>query len=381
MSKNELRPPNRPSPYEDSKPNQQSIPDGAAFPNHLTRRRFIGDTVGFCVAGPAMLAGLARDVNARPGFSPIRKRLPNPYMENGRPIVVIVRGTDFPTMLAKGMELLGGFSKFGTGKSAVVKPNFVFDQRTHYPTTTDEASVLTTVQYLQREGFVDITVADRRAKKVNGRAGGKFEWSGMNDMARAGGFKTDSLLDDSVADAVEVRDARWTEMSSVGVIRTIYEADLIINMPTLKRHTMTNLTCALKNMMGVLDVPTTQDMHLWGEANTATRESMSEEAVWRRLALTIAEAALAVSPDLTVIDARKVLCRDHVSVRTGEPRNANRLIISGDPLAADLYATQILKEVYEPYELGFTRDTFQHASRLGVGLADPGSIALKEVEA
>ena len=347
----------------------------------LTRRKFIGGTLGFCVAGPAILTGLAANGQARTAFSPIRRRLPNPYVENGKPIVVIVRGTDFPTMLAKGMERLGGFSMFGTGKSVVVKPNFVFDQITQYPTTTDEASVLTTVQYLQREGFADITVADRRAKKVNGRAGGKFEWSGMNDTARAGGFKTDSLLDDAVAEAVEVRDARWTEMSSIGVIKSIYEADLIINMPTLKRHTMTNLTCALKNMMGVLDVPTTQNMHLWGDENTAARESMSQDALWRRLALTIAEAALAVSPELTVIDARKVLCRDHLSVRTGEPRDANRLIISGDPLAADLYATRILKEVYEPYELGFTQDTFEHAAQLGVGVADPAGIALKEVDA
>ncbi len=352
------------------------------MPNReLTRRKFIGETLGFCVAGPAILTGLAADGKARAAFSPIRSRLPNPYVENGRPIVVIVRGTDFPAMLAKGMELLGGFARFGNDKSVIVKPNFVFDQRTRYPTTTDEASVLTTVQYLQREGFADITVADRRANKVNGRAGGKFEWSGMNDKARAGGFKTDSLLDDSVAEAVEVSDARWTEMSSIGVIKTIYQANLIINMPTLKRHTMTNLTCALKNMMGVLDVPTTQNMHLWGDENTAARESMSEAALWRRLALTIAEAAMAVSPEVTVIDARKVLCRDHVSVRTGQPRKANRLIISGDPLAADLFATRILKEVHEAYELGFTRDTFAYAEQLGVGLADPAGIVLKEVDA
>jgi uncharacterized protein (DUF362 family) len=348
--------------------------------DELTRRKFIGEAAGFCVAGPAILTGLAAEAKARAAFSPIRRRLPNPYVENGRPIVVIVRGTDYPAMLAKGMELLGGFSRFGNNRSVIVKPNFVFDQRTQYPTTTDEASVLTTVQHLQSEGFKDITVADRRANKINGRAGGKFEWSGMNDKARAGGFKTDSLLDDAVAEAVEVRDARWTEMSSIGVIKTIYEADLIINMPTLKRHTMTNLTCALKNMMGVLDVPTTQNMHLWGDENTAARESMAQEALWRRLALTIAEVAQAVSPELTLIDARKLLCKDHVSVRTGEPRDANRLIISGDPLAADVCATQIMKEVHEPYELGFTRDTFEYAARLGVGVADPDGLVLKEVD-
>jgi uncharacterized protein (DUF362 family) len=345
-----------------------------------TRRTFLSNLMGLCVAGPAVLKGYTNGDKIRESISPIRKRLPNPYMENGKPIVLIVRGNDFSSMLKKGMEILGGFSTFGTDKSVIVKPNFVFDKRTQYPTTSDEGTVLATVKHLQKEGFKNITVADRRGKKKNGRAGGKFEWSGMNDMARTGGFTTDSLMDDSAAETVLVKDKRWEVLPSVGVIKKIYEADLIINMPTLKRHTMTNLTCSLKGMMGVLDVPTTQFMHLWGDENKAFRETISDDDVLRRLCLTIPEVAMAVSPEMTVIDARKVLCKDHVSVRTGEPREANRLIISGDSLAADIYAAKILKELYEPYELGYTKNSFDYAAKLGIGVADPDGIVLKEVE-
>lgn len=333
-----------------------------------------------CVAGPTVLKAFTEGMAIHETFSPIRNRLPNPYIENGKPIVLIVRGNEFSPMLAKGMEILGGFSKFGTDKSVIVKPNFVFDKRTQYPTTTDEGSVLTTVKHLQKEGFKNITVADRRGKKTNGRAGGKFEWSGLNDEAKTGGFGTDSLMDDGIAETIQVKDKRWTELTTVGVIKKIYESDLIINMPTIKRHSMTNLSCSLKNMMGVLDVSTTQFMHLWGDENKSARESMSDEDALRRLCLTIAEVTMAVSPEMTVIDARKVLCKDHLSVRTGEPRDANRLIISGDPLAADIYATRILKELYEPYKLGLTKDTFEYAARLGVGIADPDGIVLKQVE-
>ncbi len=346
-----------------------------------TRRTFMGDMLGLCLAGPAAVRGLAAKATPPDEFFPVRKRLPNPFMENGKPVVVMVRGNDFGAMLAKGMELLGGFTRFGNHRSVIVKPNFVFDKRTHYPTTTDEASVLTTVQFLQKEGFDRITVADRRANRTHGRAGGKFEWSGLNDKAEAGGFSTDSLMDDSKAETVVVRDESWQQMPSIGVIKKIYDADLIINMPTVKRHTQTNLTCSLKNMMGVLDVPTTENMHLWGDDNTARRESMLPGEVTRRLCLTIAEAAMAVSPEMTVIDARKVLCRDHLSVRSGEPRDANRLIISGDPVAADICAARLLKEVHEPYELAFTRDTFDYAAELGIGVADPAGFVVKEVDA
>lgn len=89
---------------------------------------------------------------------------------------------------------------------------------------------------------------------------------------------------------------------------------------------------------------------------------------------------MAVGPEMTVIDARQVLCKNHLNVQTGLPLEANRLIISGDSLAADMVAAGILKEVYEPYDLGFTRDTFKYAAQLGIGVANPEKIVIKEVE-
>ena len=346
----------------------------------LTRRMFVGSSLAFCLAGPGLLKTFAREKPPAGIGRPCRKRLPNPYVENGKPVVVIVHGNDFPTMLAKAMTMLGGLAKFGANRPVIVKPNFVFDKITRYPATTDERSVLTVVEQLQKEGFADITVADRRGKKVNGRAGGKFEWSGLNEKAEGGGFRTDSLLDNEAAEAYEVRDARWTTMPAYGVIRKIYDAGLIINMPTVKRHTETNLTCALKNLMGVLDVPTTDNMHLWGEANKAAHDALNRDKLSRRLCLAIAEAASAVTPDLTIIDARTVLCRNHLGVAGGDPRTANRIIVSADPLAADMVAAQVLKEVDESYDLGWSRDTFAHAARLGIGVNEAAGIVLKEVK-
>jgi uncharacterized protein (DUF362 family) len=351
------------------------------MPKHqVSRRTFLGEALGACVATPGLLKTSSLAALSNQQFSPPRSQLPNPFTKEGKPIVVVVRGSDFPAMFEKGVELLGEFSRFGTYRSVIVKPNFVFDQRTRYPATTDEQSVLTVVRRLQAEGFGDITVADRRGNKANGRAGGKFEWSGLNDIAEAEDFKTDSLLDDSEAEAVQVRDERWTEMPSIGVIKTVYDADLIINMPTIKRHTQTNFTCALKNMMGVLDVPTTQLMHLWGEENKQRYDSMPRDEVWRRLCLTIAEAASAVRPEMTIVDARTVLTEHHVNVRTGGPKDANCLIMSGDSLAVDVQAAQLLKSVHAEFDLGNTATTFEYAARLDLGNSDPDAVVLKEAE-
>jgi len=346
-----------------------------------TRRKFIGNALGLCVAGPEIVKNFANSINSNEEIFPIRKGRSNPYMKNGKPVVVIIRGSNYLDMLEKGMAELGGFSKFGNPNSIIIKPNFVFDKRTKYPTTTDINSILSTIDHLKREGYTNITVADRRAKRVNGRAGGKFEWSGLNKKAETGGFTTDSLMDNGVAEAVQVKNDKWKEMPAIGVLKKVYDTDLIINMPTLKRHSITNLTCSLKNMMGVLDADTTNNMHLWGEKNKARRESMPKDEVTKRLCRTIAEAAMAVNPDMTIIDARKILCKDHLSVGTGMPKEANCLIISGDSLAADICAAKILKEVYPPYELGFTKDTFVHASELGIGVANPDNFILKEIVA
>ena len=53
----------------------------------------------------------------------------------------------------------------------------------------------------------------------------------------------------------------------------------------------------------------------------------------------------------------------------------------GDPVAADVYAARVLKEVHEPFELGFSNETFAYAARLGLGVDDPGAVVLKEVDA
>lgn len=369
-------------------PTDRQPKNGAGRDKGLTRRSFLGGALGLLVAGAAA-AGSARRgaVVPRPGQdatslrSP-RRRLPNPYQEGGKPVVVVVRGTDFAAMLAKAMAALGGFARFGAAHPVVVKPNFVFDKVTRYPTTSDEGAVLTLVEFLQKEGFRDITVADRRGKKAaDGRAGGKFEWSGLNDKAEAGGFKTDSLLDNDVAPTVMVKDDRWTELPAYGVLKAIYDAPLIINMPTLKRHAMSALSGSLKNLMGVLDVPTTETMHLWLPEQKARHDALSKDELDRRLCASIAEAASAVNPELTVIDARTVLRRHHLDHVSGGPVAANRLIISGDAVAAERAAVDVLKEAAPEYELGIGREMLDRAAALGLGAADPSGFVLKVMDA
>ena len=332
-------------------------------------------TAGF-IAAPAF----ARNINARETpepqqLLPIRKKLPNPFMAGGKPLVIIVEGDDYTKMLAKALKEIGGFSKFGTDKSVLLKPNFIRDIKTEYPVTTCPKAVLETVDVLFKEGFKEITVGESRNIK-DGKPVGMFNYGGVNAAAEKRGFKTTGLIDEEV---VKVTSDKWNILPQVGVYKRLYDTDIIINMPVVKEHLMTGFTCALKNNMGSIDEPTCMLMHYWGDKYKKLHDSMPREKVHQRLSKSIAEAAHAVSPELTIIDARKVLAKSHLEMPRGKVVAANKLIVSGDQLAADVIAAEVFKEVHPELDLKFTVETFKLAEELGIGSADKSRMVIKQL--
>ena len=331
----------------------------------ITRRTFLGGLLSWCVAGPLALKSLGKE--QKTSFLPCRKRLPNPYVENGKPVVVVVHGTEFAPMLAKGMEILGGFARFGIDKAVHLKPNLVAPSP--YPVTADGSSILTTVEILQKEGFKDITIAESSSI---GRATKVFSFYGLDKKAEKGGFKVKDLYDDGV---VRVKDDRWVAMPSVGIFKDVYETPLIINMPTIKQHNDVQFTCALKNMMGPIDSQTRMDMHRVGPAYEAedrdTKLHMSH--------LAVAEIAAAIDPELTIIDARYGLGKSHLFTSGGVSVKLDRIIISGDSLAADRIAAEVLAEYYDGFQVEMAKPHLDHAAYLGLGAASIDDVIIKNV--
>lgn len=342
----------------------------------LSRRSFIAGAAGIIAAAPALARSESLSVNSVDGeILPVRKKLPNPYIEGGKPIVVIVEGDYYPAMLAKAMEELGGFARFGKDKSVLLKPNFIRDIKTDFPITTCPEAVLSTVDSLYSEGFTRITVADSRNIK-DGKPVGMFNYGGINEAAAKKGFQTSGLIDEEV---VKVKGKSWKILPHVGVYKRLYETDIIINMPVVKEHLMTAFTCALKNNMGSIDEATCMLMHYWGKEYKSIHDSMPRDKVHQRLCQSIAEAAEAVNADLTIIDARKVLAKSHLEMPKGEVLTANKLIISGDQLAADVIAAEVFKEVHPALDIKHSHETFKIAAELGIGVAEKSQMVIKKL--
>ena len=330
----------------------------------ITRRHFLGDTCVFFAGGALALESLAQQ--QKPSFLPCRKRLPNPYVENGKSIVVVVHGTQFAPMLAKGMGILGGFARLGKNKAVHLKPNFV--AASPYPVTTDGLSLLSTIEFLKKEGFNDITIAEF-AYSYRAYA---FQLYNLDEKAKIGGFKVKDLFDDEV---VLVKDRRWVAIPSASVFKSVYETPLIINMPTLKQHAPMQFTCALKNTMGQVNRTTRKDMHREGIEYNA--ESPDRKTIMSHRA--IAEIASAIDPDLTIIDARYCLGKSHHLSWGGISLKADRIIISGDALAADRVAAEVLAECYSGFKTEMAILQLEHAAHLGLGALNRDQIVIKDV--
>ncbi|MFC1543179.1 DUF362 domain-containing protein, partial [Candidatus Neomarinimicrobiota bacterium] len=132
-------------------------------------------------------------------------------------------------------------------------------------------------------------------------------------------------------------------------------------------------TCALKNMMGLIDKQSRSDMHRRGSAY----EEEDRNTKRRMSHLAVAEIAAAIAPDLTIIDARYGLGRSHQA--RGVSVKLDRVIISGDPLAADRVAADVLEQYYDGFQAEMASPHLDHAAHLGLGAASIDDMIIKDV--
>lgn len=139
------------------------------------------------------------------------------------------------------------------GGRVLIKPNFVAP----FPAaTTDLAVVAFFVEAVRRHGGVPI-VGESSGFEFDTQA--TFRVLGVEELARrlnvalvnfeAGGY-----------DSVDL----GAGLGSVEVARAAVHADLIVNLPVLKGHSVTLMTGAVKNLFGVLSKPSRRRVHAVG---------------------------------------------------------------------------------------------------------------------
>ncbi len=193
-----------------------------------------------------------------------------------------------------------------------LKPNLVLGKPASSGATTHPEIVEGIICYFQARGYEDLCIME--SSWVGEKTERAFEVCGYRDLAENYQVKLINLKKDATVQR-QVGDLALTVCSSP------LEVDYLINLPVLKAHCQTKLTCALKNMKGC--VPD------------------SEKRRFHRLGLykPIAHLSAALPVDLVIVDG---ICGDLTFEEGGNPVPMGRLFAGTDPVLIDSYAASLL---------------------------------------
>jgi len=217
--------------------------------------------------------------------------------------------------------------------SIAIKPNLVVAKPADSGATTHPQVAAGILEYLKDNGFHNITMME--GSWIGDSTKRAFSVCGYEDLSKR--YQV-PLLDLKKDHPVQCK----TDGEIIQVCESALKADYLINVPVLKAHCQTALTCALKNLKGCIPDSEKRRFHALG------------------LHRPIALLNQALKSHLTVVDG---LCGDLTFEEGGNPVPMNRLILGFDPVLVDAYAASLLG--YEPKEIPY----IPMAASLGVGSA------------
>jgi uncharacterized protein (DUF362 family) len=159
--------------------------------------------------------------------------------------VAIVKGDEPIAMSRQAFTLINAAHILNADDRVLIKPNCVVPKHPSTGVTTDAHVVEGVIEFVKACGVSQITIAEGGNPGTD-RA---FAITGLREVADRYGVP---LININADDAVRVEISRANALKQVMVSRTVLESTCIVNVPKLKIHHMTQVTLAIKNLMGVM---------------------------------------------------------------------------------------------------------------------------------
>ncbi|MCK9599303.1 MAG: DUF362 domain-containing protein, partial [Sphaerochaeta sp.] len=227
--------------------------------------------------------------------------------------------------------------------SIALKPNLVVAVTADSGATTHPEIVVALIEHLQGLGYRTIRIVESAWVGDSTKEG--FRVNGYNQISKQ--YKVP---------LVDVKDDEYVKKTVDGITmevsRTILETDFLISLPVLKGHCQTAMTCALKNMKGVLSDRSKRLFHTLG------------------LNRPIAALNKVRAADLIIVDS---LNGDLDFEEGGNPVETNRMFACRDSVLCDSYGASLM---------GFENQDIPYiglAEDLGVGSADLSKAVLVQL--
>lgn len=252
-------------------------------------------------------------------------------------------------MFREAIGAFGGMGRFvKKGSTVVVKPNIGWAVEPEGAANTNPLLVSEIVRQCVDAGAGKVYVFDHTCD--NGPV--SYKKSGIEKAVKdAGGIMapgnaTGYYQQVSVPDGNNLKSARVHEL--------LLEADVFINAPVLKDHGSARLTIGMKNLMGVV-----WDRSFW-HANDL-HQCIADFAAYRK-------------PDLTVVDAYRVMLRNGPrGYSEDDVSEMKNLVVAIDPVAADAAGVRLYG--MEPDKIRYIR----LAEEKKLGTTDLASLNIRRI--
>lgn len=265
------------------------------------------------------------------------------------PQMVVARGGSPEALVERSLAALGGMERFvNPGNDVIIKPNICVAYHSYeYAATTNPWVVGALVKLCLAAGAGRVRVMDY---PFGGEADQAYAISGIAEQVAANGGSMVTMsrfkyVTTPLPDAAALKEADFYE--------DILKADVLINVPIAKHHSLAGLTLGMKNLMGTV---------------------LHRETLHRQIGQNLADLAGFLKPDLTILDAVRILTANGPSGgNLNDVRQLDTLIASPDILAADTYAASLFN--IDPFSL----DYIKAGSAAGLGQSDLSQIKIEEI--
>ena len=222
--------------------------------------------------------------------------------------------------LRQAIDLIGGIQTFvKKGNRVLLKPNLLFGKSPEKAVTTHPSIVRGMIQIVREAGGVP-SIGDSPSV-------GSLTWTAEKAGIRA-------VADEMKCPLVEFNrpvlppKERGKIFKQLEIDQTVLEADVIINLPKFKTHSLTLLTLGVKNLFGCIPGPRKALWHLKaGEDRKA-------------FAQILVDVYQIIHPSLTILDG--IVGMEGNGPNSGRPIPLGLILASGNPLSLDQIVCDLL---------------------------------------
>jgi uncharacterized protein (DUF362 family) len=234
-----------------------------------------------------------------------------------QPDMVVARGADPAELVRQAIKAMGGMDKFiKKGQKVVIKPNICVAYTTvESAYTTNPWVVGALVKLCIEAGAASVRVMDF---PFNGTAATAYLRSGIEEQVKAAGGE---MVQMAGYKFVPTNITQGKDLKNIGIYDEILKADALINVPILKHHSLSGMTIAMKNLMGLID---------------------KRESIHSNFGQRLADLSSQIKPVLNVVDAVRILMNNGPASGTKDDvKKLDTIFITQDIIAADAYGATL----------------------------------------